>query len=111
MLNETLKIVRTFHNLSKAEVADRVGLSRSYITELEAGQKKVNLDVLEKYSAAFSIPVSSLMLFDETRRDGSPLETARLAIGGKVLKMLQWVSDISEEKSAETDRNKATRSH
>ena len=97
MLNETLKIVRSFHNLSKSEVAEKVGLSRSYITELEGGQKKVSLDVLQKYSDAFSIPVSSLMLFDEARRDGSAVESARIVVGGKILKMLQWISDISED--------------
>lgn len=96
MLNETLKIVRAFHNLTKSETALKVGLSKSYLSELEGGQKKVTIEVLQKYSDAFDIPMSSLMLFDENRKNASSLESARLAIGGKVLKMLKWISDISE---------------
>ncbi|MEN5115010.1 MULTISPECIES: helix-turn-helix domain-containing protein [Brevundimonas] len=96
MLNDTLGIVRSFHNLSKVEVAAKVGLSRSYISELESGQKKVTLEVLQKYSDAFAIPMSSLLFFDEHKKDNSAVESARIAIGGKVVKMLQWISDISD---------------
>ncbi|MGJ3627810.1 helix-turn-helix domain-containing protein [Sphingomonas sp. MMS24-JH45] len=55
--------MRVFHDLNKTQVAARVGLSKSYVTELERGDKKVTLEVLEKYASAFKIPVSSLMFF------------------------------------------------
>ena len=65
MLNDALKWLRLFHGLNKTQVAERVGLSKSYITEIEAGDKRVTLDVLDKYAKAFDIPVSSLMFFSE----------------------------------------------
>jgi transcriptional regulator with XRE-family HTH domain len=83
--------------MSKVEVANKVGLSRSYVTELENGQKKVTLEVLQKYSDAFAIPMSSLMFFDENRKDASAMESVRISIGGKVVKMLRWISDITED--------------
>jgi len=96
MLNDTLRLVRSFHNLSKIETAEKVGLSKSYLSELENGQKKVTLEVLQRYSDAFSIPLSSLLFFDENRQNSSAAESARVAIGSKAIKMLKWISDISE---------------
>lgn len=43
MLNEVLRLVRVFHDLNKTQTADRVGLSKSYITEFERGDKKVTM--------------------------------------------------------------------
>ncbi len=100
MLNEALRLIRVFHDLSKSEVAARVGLSKSYVTELEGGNKKVTLEVLQKYADAFGIPISSLMLFAE-RAEGRASEGARIAIGSKVLKMLDWIATISGEAEGE----------
>src|ERR1022692_2320571 len=96
-LKEALRLIRVFHDLSKTQVADRVGLSRSYITELEAGDKKVTLEVLQKYADGFSIPLSSLMLFAERTNDQSLGERTRVAVASKVVKMLDWVATPAEE--------------
>ena len=48
MLNEALRLVRVYHDLSQADVAERVGLSKSYVSEIESGEKNVSLAVLEK---------------------------------------------------------------
>jgi len=83
--------------LNKVQVAERLGLSKSYVTELESGDKKVTLEVLQKYSDAFNIPMSSLMLFNERAHDSSLAESVRIQVSGKVVKMLNWLADISEE--------------
>ncbi|MEO3431972.1 helix-turn-helix transcriptional regulator [Inquilinus sp. CAU 1745] len=95
MLNEALRLVRVYHDMSKAELARELGFSRSFITELESGNKKVTLQTLERYSDYFSIPVSSLMLFAERTSDADFSERARTFVADKALKMLDWVSTIS----------------
>lgn len=95
MLNEALRLVRVYHDLSKAELARELGFSRSFITELEAGHKKVTLETLERYSSYFEIPVSSLMLFAERTEEADFSERARTLVAKKALKMLDWVSTIS----------------
>ena len=95
MHKEALRLVRVFHDMSKADLARELGFSRSYITELESGKKKVTMDTLERYSHAFDIPVSSLMLFAERTREADFTENARAFVSGKALKMLDWVSVIS----------------
>jgi transcriptional regulator with XRE-family HTH domain len=98
MLNEALRLVRVYHDLSQTEVAARVKLSKSYVSELEAGNKKITLDVLEKYSSAFDIPVSSLMLFAERAEGGGLSDQARSYVAEKVIKMLDWITMLSEKR-------------
>jgi transcriptional regulator with XRE-family HTH domain len=101
MLNEALRLMRVFHDLNKTQTADRVGLSKSYITELERGDKKVTLEVLQKYADAFNVPLSSLMFFAEQAADGPASEKVRTAVAGKVVKMLDWIATVTAEQSEE----------
>jgi len=99
LLSEALRLVRVFHDLNKSEVAGRVGLSKSYITELESGDKKVTLEVLQKYADAFNMPVSSLMFFAEHASDATTAEKVRVMVAGKTLKMLDWIATVTSERS------------
>jgi transcriptional regulator with XRE-family HTH domain len=94
-------LIRAFHDLNKTQVAQRVGLSKSYITELERGDKKVTLEVLQKYADAFNIPVSSLMFFAEQAADAPSTDKVRTAVAGKVVKMLDWIVTVTDEESDE----------
>ena len=98
MLNEALRLVRVFHDLNKTQTADRVGLSKSYITELERGDKKVTMEVLEKYADGFSIPLSSLVFFAEQAANPSATEKTRSFVVGKTLKMLDWIATVTSER-------------
>jgi transcriptional regulator with XRE-family HTH domain len=99
VLNEALRLVRVFHDLNKTQAAERVGLSKSYITELEAGDKKVTLEVLQKYAAAFNIPLSSLMFFAERAGDVSSSDKVRYTVAGNAIKMLDWIATLTAERS------------
>ncbi|MDF3606704.1 helix-turn-helix transcriptional regulator [Paracoccus sp. DMF-8] len=100
MLNKALRLVRVYHDLTQADVAERVGLSKSYVSEIESGDKNISLAVLEKYSTAFDIPMSSLMLFAEQINGGGKADAVRAYVADKALKMLDWVATISEYRSA-----------
>jgi len=63
MLNKALRLVRVYHDLSQVDAAERLGLSKSYVSEIEKGDKNVSMATLQKYSEAFDIPMSSLLLF------------------------------------------------
>lgn len=101
MLNEALRLVRVFHDLNKTQTADRVGLSKSYITELERGDKKVTIEVLQKYATGFNVPLSSLMFFAEQAAGDSAAERVRTVVAGKVVKMLDWVATVTADQSDE----------
>ncbi|MEI7837258.1 MAG: helix-turn-helix transcriptional regulator [Planctomycetota bacterium] len=101
MLNEALRLVRLFHNQSQTQVAEGIGFSKSYISEIEAGKKKVSLDVLDRYSQHFKIPASSLMFFAERAAAGTQSETIRVYVAAKVINMLDWLAAITDAGSAE----------
>lgn len=65
-LNEALRLMRVFHDLSQKELAEKLRISKSYISEIESGKKTPTLDLLNRYSEFFDIPVSSIMFFSES---------------------------------------------
>lgn len=96
MYDRALKLIRQYHRLSQAELADKLGLSRSFISELEKlGGKKPSIDVIERYASFFKIPVSSLLLFAEKSGATDLREKSRIFAADKVLKMLEWLEETS----------------
>lgn len=93
MLNRALKLLRTFHQLSQTELAQRLGISNSYLSEIESGNKRPGLDLLEKYSSLFKIPVSSILLFSENLNENRPSEKIREKAADKILRILEWVGE------------------
>lgn len=101
MLNKALRLVRVYHDLSQVDAAERLGLSKSYVSEIEKGDKNVSLAVLQKYSDAFDIPLSSLLLFAEKVEGGGKSESVRVFVADKAVKMLDWVAAISDYRGSE----------
>lgn len=100
MLSEALRLIRVFHDLKQQELADEIGLSKSYVSELENGKKIPSMDVIQKYSERFGIPASSIMFFAENLENPGKAAKTRSAIAGKVLQFLNFVE-------AKTDHAKA----
>lgn len=96
MYNRALRLIREYHRLSRTELAAKVGLSKSYVSELERG-KKPTIEVIERYAMTFRIPVSSLLLFAEHSNDPDFPERTRAFTAEKVLKMLEWLRDTAAE--------------
>lgn len=87
MLNRALKIVREVHRMKQGELADSLGISKSYLSELERGEKKVSLDVLNKYANTFDVPASTFLSFMEALEGESETRRARAE---KLLSVLSW---------------------
>ena len=91
MQHEALRLVRVFHDMNQTALAERLHISKSYLSEIESGKKQVTLELLQKYADAFGMPLSSLFFFAE-QIDGGARERVRMAIAGKVVKMLEWMA-------------------
>ncbi len=61
-------------------MSEQLGISKSYLSEIEKGSKKPTLDLMEKYSKNFQIPVSSIMFFSENIDNTKAYEKARGAV-------------------------------
>lgn len=91
MLHEALRLVRAFHDMSQSELSVQLGISNSYLSELESGKKHPTLDILNRYSERFSIPTSSLLFFSERLSEAGITSNLRIGAAKKVLSLLQWV--------------------
>lgn len=99
MLNRALKIVREVHRMKQGELADSLGISKSYLSELERGEKKVSLDVLNKYASTFDVPASTFLSFMEALEGESETRRARAE---KLLSVLSWT--VENESANEENR-------
>lgn len=59
---KAIRIARACRNLSQAQLGERTGLDASYISRIEAGQRKASLETLEACAKALQIPVFLLAL-------------------------------------------------
>ncbi|WP_413818560.1 helix-turn-helix transcriptional regulator [Sphingobium sp.] len=72
MLGEALRLIRVYHDLKQKQAAERLGVSTSYISEIEKGTKTPTLETIERYAKAFDMPVSSIIFFSESLEQGGP---------------------------------------
>ena len=65
MLNETLRLLRLVHGLKGKELAEKLEVSASYLSEIESAKKIPTTELLFKYSQVFNIHLSTLLFFAE----------------------------------------------
>jgi transcriptional regulator with XRE-family HTH domain len=92
MQHEALRLVCVFHDMNQATLAERLGISKSYLSELESGKKSQTSELVQKYADTFNMPLSSMMFFAEHLDSPTCSDKVRTAIASKALKMLQWIS-------------------
>ena len=99
-MGEALRLLRIFNGYKSAELAKKLELSQSYVSELENGKKQPTMEVLDKYAKVFEMKKSTLMLFAETL-EGEEIKNdkkQRIARGGmKLLKILEKVGEFEDE--------------
>ncbi len=91
MLNEALRLMRAYHDISQTKLCSELGVSNSYLSEIESGKKTPTLDLLQKYSDRFEVPVSSLLFFSENLDKTKATDRLRVGVAKKIVTLLQWV--------------------
>ncbi len=88
MMGSTLQLVRKYHRLNQKQLADKLGVSPAYLSELEGNHKKPTISILEKYQEAFGLPTSSLVYMHEALENGQGRGIAK-----KAIRILKWASE------------------
>ena len=101
MINRALKVIRQFHQLKQVELAIDLGISKSYLSEIESGKKLVSMDILQRYSDIFDIPASSLVFFSESmEKEGQIPKRFRTVFASKIIDIMEWLTKRNESKEA-----------
>lgn len=100
MLGEALRFIRVFHDLKQSEAATKLGVSKSYISEIESGTKPPTLLLIQKYADTFEIPVSSIIFFSESlEKDEKPSYVrAKTFVASKILNIMKFLEEKSGQK-------------
>jgi transcriptional regulator with XRE-family HTH domain len=88
--------MRLFHDMTQKELADRLDVSKSHLSEIESGKKTPTLALLKRYSEVFDIPTSSIIFFSESLDGEDPrVDKARVMISSKILALLEFIAERS----------------
>jgi transcriptional regulator with XRE-family HTH domain len=93
MLNEALRLLRVFNDLKAVELAEKLSISTSYLSEIEKGKKEPSLDIIKKYAEIFDTSPSTILFFSENLdKEGSSFKKS---IGRKLIQFLQNIENAS----------------
>lgn len=100
MIGESLRLLRTLHDEKLVELAKKLEVSPGYLSEIEHGKRKPNLEIIEKYATHFKVKKSAIMLFaeeiDETSTSGKVKTLAR----SKMIRLLQIIENMGQTHDA-----------
>ena len=82
-------------------MSNRLGISSSYLSEIENGKKQPSLELLQKYSDILGIKLSSLILLSEQYEDANALNTGQEFVKNLMSKLIDLMSNDSPVKHYE----------
>lgn len=87
-IGEILRLLRISYDLSISELSKRTNVSKSYITEIEKGEKKPSERIIKNYSTGLGIPEDTLnYLLKNYSRKHLPYQKLLLEILRKISKL------------------------
>jgi transcriptional regulator with XRE-family HTH domain len=76
--------------MKQFELAEKLNISTSYLSEIEAGKKPASIELLDSYAKVFGIPASTFLLFKEQMAGAG--EDKRVEKAKKMLQFFEWVA-------------------
>lgn len=65
MISDALRLIRVLHDKKSRDLAAELGISASYLSEIEHGRKRPSLDIISEYARVFRIKPSAILFFAE----------------------------------------------
>jgi transcriptional regulator with XRE-family HTH domain len=93
MLNEALRLLRVYHDLKAVELAEKLGLSQSYLSEIERGKKEPSIELIRRYAEIFNTSPSSILFFSEDLDLVGKKKKFKDLIRKKTIQFLQKIED------------------
>lgn len=98
MLGEAIRIARVFQGISQQHLAEAMGVSNGYLSQIESGAREPSQSTLRAAASALKMPVSSLVFFSEQMQaaEGESDFDARQRFGRRILDALASVERAAE---------------
>lgn len=100
-MGEALRLLRIFNGYKSAEMAKKLEISQSYVSEIENNKKQPTMEILDRYANLFDMKKSTLLLFAESLENDSEIRDGKkqkVAVAGmKLLKILEKVGKFEDE--------------
>jgi len=68
-IGNAVKTIRKSRNETQCNFAQQIGITQTYLSQVENGQKKPSMDVIEKIALATNVPLPILFWFGITEND------------------------------------------
>ena len=100
-IHDVLRIIRIANDLSANELAQRLDVTPSYISQIENGHRVPNMSLLKRYSELFGIPVSAIIRAEEKHTAAASLNEKFSAKMFRIMKVIEEWGGLSAQGSTE----------
>lgn len=98
MIGDTLKHIRGIYGYRASEFSEKLGISASYLSEIENNKKQPSLDLLQKCADIYGIKLSSLILLSESYEEVAAKSLSTAKIRSLMMRLIsKFSADIEEE--------------
>ena len=84
-IGEVLRLSRIANDFTLKEMANKLGVTPSYVSLIEQGKRNPSDDILNKYSEVLNMSKETLMLFGEENENGFSFQELLLKILKKIV--------------------------
>ena len=92
MIGDVLKRTRIIYGYKASEMSSELGISASYLSEIENNKKQPSLDLLQKYADIYGIRLSSLILLSENMEEAEKSGKGTAFIRNMMARLIQNMS-------------------
>ena len=92
MIGDILKRTRVIYGYKASEMSAKLGISASYLSEIENNRKQPSLELLEKYAHIYGIRLSSLILLSENFEDAEREGQGPVLVRNMMIHLIEGMS-------------------
>jgi len=86
---KALKKIRISYELTQTELAQKLQIGKSHLSEIESGMKKPSVALLLRYSEVLEVPLSSILFLAEHIDEG--IDQTTELISPKIIALLKFI--------------------
>lgn len=101
MIGDVLKLTRAIYGYKANEMSSALGISASYLSEIENNKKQPSLELLEKYADIYGIRLSSLILLSENIENAEKAGKGTIFVRNMMMHLIQSMSKTASDSDEE----------